>query len=113
MTCYIRILVAVTLNLCLILTKLYSNVCFDKRKQVSISVNNTITQCRITHNTEEPQNYSNYKTPGRQSKATSSLYPIKMIAKLDRTQSNVQKMEQTQNPTMGAIISSETTKPLP
>ena len=38
----------------------------------------------------------------KQSKATSSLFSIKMIAKLDRTHSNEQQnMEQTQNPTMG------------
>ena len=49
-------------------------------------------------------------TPGRQSKATSSLFPIKMIAKLERTHSNVQQnMEQTQNPTMGAAINNKST----
>ena len=38
----------------------------------------------------------------KQNKATSSLFPIKMIAKIE---SNVQQnMEQTQNPTMGATI---------
>ena len=41
------------------------------------------------HSEEEPHN--NHKTPGRQSKATSSLFPIKMIAKLELTQSNAQK----------------------
>ena len=41
----------------------------------------------------------------KQSKTTSSLFPVKMIAKLERTHSNVQQnMEQTQNPTMGATI---------
>ena len=28
---------------------------------------------------EEPQNNNSHKTPGRQSKATSSLYPIKLV----------------------------------
>ena len=37
------------------------------------------------------------------SKATSSLFPIEMIAKLEWTQSNAQQnIEQLQNPTMGA-----------
>ena len=41
----------------------------------------------------------------KQSKATSSLFPIKMIAKLEKTQSNAhQNKEQTQSPTMGATI---------
>ena len=39
------------------------------------------------HREEEPHN--NHETPG--SKATSSLFPIKMIAKLEATQSNVQR----------------------
>ena len=49
-------------------------------------------------------------TPGRQRKATSSLSPIQMIAKLERIHSNVpQNMEQTQNPTMGTTINNEST----
>ena len=40
----------------------------------------------------------------------SSLFPIKMIAKRERTQSDVQQnMEQTQNPTLGATINNEST----
>ena len=44
------------------------------------------------HREEEPHN--NHETPGRQSnsKATSSLFPIEMIAKLEWTQSNTQKI---------------------
>ena len=39
------------------------------------------------------------------SKATSSLFPVKMIAILERTQSNVQQnIEQLQTPTMGVTI---------
>ena len=46
----------------------------------------------------------------KQSKATSSLYPIEMIAKLEWTQSNTQQnIEQLQNPTMGVTINNEST----
>ena len=46
---------------------------------------------------EEPQNKCNHKTPERQDKATGFLFPIKMIAKLEMTQSNAQQnTEQTQ-----------------
>ena len=45
------------------------------------------------------------------SKATSCLFPIKMIAKLEWTQSNTQQnIEQLHNPTMGAIINNESTR---
>ena len=50
------------------------------------------------------------------SKATSSLFPFKMIAILERTQSNVQQhIEQLRTPTMGVTINkkSTTTEPLP
>ena len=49
------------------------------------------------------------------SKATSSLFPIEMIAKLEWTQSNAQQnMEQLQTPTMGVTINkSTTTEPPP
>ena len=50
------------------------------------------------------------------SKATSSLFPIKMIAILERTQSNVkQNIEQLQTPMMGVTINkkSTTTEPAP
>ena len=52
-----------------------------------------------------------HKTPGRQlSKSSSSLFPIKIIIKLEKTHINVQlKIEQTQNPTMGATINNEST----
>ena len=63
---------------------------------------------------EEPHN--NYETPGRQSKATSSLFSIKMIAKLEWKLSNAQQnIEQLQNPTMGVTIIDEstTTEPPP
>ena len=58
------------------------------------------------HREEEPHN--NHETPGRQSKATSPLFPIEMIAKPEWTQSNArQNIEQLQNPTMGATINNE------
>ena len=44
------------------------------------------------------------------SKATSSLFPIKMIAILERTQSNVQQsIEQLQTHTMGVTINKKST----
>ena len=52
----------------------------------------------------------------KQSKETSSLFPIEMIAKLEWTQSNAQQnIEKLQNPTMGATTNNEstTTEPLP
>ena len=46
----------------------------------------------------------------KKSKATSSLFPIKMIAKLEWTQSNTQEnMEKLQNLTMGVTINNEST----
>ena len=46
----------------------------------------------------------------RLNKAISSPYPIKMIAKLKWTQSNVQQyIEQLQNPTMGVTLNNEST----
>ena len=55
---------------------------------------------------EEPHNNHNHQ----ESKATDFFFPIKMIEKLERTQSNTQEnLEQTQNPTMGAVINNETT----
>ena len=52
----------------------------------------------------------------KQSKATSSLFPMEMIAKLDWTQSSAQQnIEQLQNPTMGVTINNKltTTEPPP
>ena len=67
------------------------------------------------HREEERLNH--HKTPGRQlSKATSSLFSIKMIAILKWTQSNIQQnIEQLQTPTMGVTINkkSTTTEPPP
>ena len=47
-------------------------------------------------------------------KQSAFLFPIKMIAKIERTHSNVQQnTEQTQNPTMGATINNESTRTEP
>ena len=55
------------------------------------------------HRYEEPHN-----NPDKLSKATSPLFPIKMIAKLEWTQSNAQQnIEQLQNPTVGVTINNE------
>ena len=46
----------------------------------------------------------------KQSKATSSLLPIEVIAKLKWAQSNAQQnIEQLQNPTMGVTINNKST----
>ena len=45
-----------------------------------------------------------------ESQATSSIFPIEMIAKLEWTQSNAkQNIEQLQNPTVGVTINNEST----
>ena len=50
----------------------------------------------------------------KQSKATSSPFPIMMIAKLEWTQSNAQQnIEQLKNPTMGVPINNESTSTEP
>ena len=55
------------------------------------------------HRDKEPHN--NHETPDKQSKATSSLFPIEKIAKLEWAQSNAQQnIDQLQNPTMGVCL---------
>ena len=69
---------------------------------------NHTLQTNPRHYEEVPQNTNHHNTLGKQSKATSSLFPIKMIAKLERTQSNAQQnMEQTQYPPMGVTVNNE------
>ena len=46
---------------------------------------NHTQQTNPKHCEEEPQNTYSHNTSGRQSKATSSLFLIRMIAKLERT----------------------------
>ena len=65
------------------------------------------------HHEEEPHNH--HETPGRQSNQL-SLFPIKMIAKLEWAQSNAQQnKKQLQNPTMEVTTNNEsaTTEPPP
>ena len=72
-------------------------------------------QINSWHREEEPHN--NHETPGGPSKQSNQLsFPIKMIAKLEGTSSNVQhNIEQLQTPTMGVTINnkSTTTEPPP
>ena len=59
----------------------------------------------------EGEQHNNHETQGRQkSKATGSLFPIKVIAKQEWTQNNAQQnIEQLQNPTMGVTINNDST----
>ena len=61
------------------------------------------------HGEEEPLNH--HETPGRQIKQSNQLlFPIKMIAILEWTQSNIQQnIEQSQTPTIGATINKKST----
>ena len=61
-------------------------------------------QTTLWHREEEPLNH--HETPGRLIKQSNQLsLPIKMIAILERTQSNVkQNIKQLQTPTMGVTI---------
>ena len=49
---------------------------------------NHTLQTNPQHLEEESQNTNSHKTPERQSKATSNLFLVKMIAKLERTLTN-------------------------
>ena len=64
------------------------------------------------HREEEPLDH--HETPGtqiNQSKATSPLFPIKMIAILEWAKSNVQQnIEQLQTPTMGVTTRTQNTE---
>ena len=63
---------------------------FSKIASMIRKCHNHKPQTNPWHSEEEPHN--NHETPGNQlSKATSSLFPIKMIAKLEWTLSNVQQ----------------------
>ena len=65
---------------------------------------------RKYHNHANSHRHISHKTLGGQSKATSSLFPIKMIAKLLRTQSNAQHNMNTRDHKMGATINDESTE---
>ena len=73
--------------------------------------NTTITNCRQTHDTARKSHTTITRhQEDKLSKATSSLFLIKMIAKLEGTYSNVQQnIDQLQTPTMGVTINNKTT----
>ena len=82
--------------------------------------NTTITQRRPIHGTTRKSHRTISVTrhqENKQSKATSSLFSMKTIAKLERTLSNAQQnREQTQDPTMRATLNnnkSTTKEPQP
>ena len=61
------------------------------------------------HCEEKPYNNQGHQEE-KQSEVPSSLFTIKMIDKLEWTQSNAQQnKEQLQNPTMGVTINNEST----
>ena len=66
----------------------------------------TITYCRQTHGIMRKSHRTIMRhQEDKQNKATSSLFPIEMIVKVEWTQSNAQQnIEQLQNPTMGETI---------
>ena len=61
------------------------------------------------HRKEEPHNIRRHQE-NKLSKATNSLFPVKIIAKLEWTYSNVQQIiEQLQTPTIGVTINNKST----
>ena len=75
---------------------------FSKIVSMIRKYHNQKLQTNPWHREEEPHN--NHETRKRQTKQSNqlSLFPIKMIAKLEGIQSNVQQnIEQLQTPTMG------------
>ena len=66
-----------------------ANKCSGQTKSMIRKYDNHTLQNDPWYNEEEP--HINHKPPRRPSKATSSLFPIKMVVKLERTQSNVQQ----------------------
>ena len=81
------------------------------------SGNTTIKNCRQTRdNVKKSHTTITRHQEDKQSKATCSVFPIEMIAKLEWTQSNAQQnIEQLQNPSMGVTNKSKstTTEPPP
>ena len=67
--------------------------------------NHTNSTLRISHS-----HNSHRAQEEKQSKATSSLFPIKIIAKLLRTKSNAQQNMDTRDHRMGATINNESPK---
>ena len=85
-------------------------LCIKNSKWVK-SGNTTITNCRQPcGNAMKSRSTITRHQEDKLSKATSSLFPIKMIAMLERTKSNVQQnIEQLQTPTMGVTINKKST----
>ena len=81
------------------------------------SGNTTITNCRQTHGIVRKIHTKIRRHKTNKAKQPSlSLFPIKMVAKLEWTQSNAQQnIKQLQNPTIGLTINnkSTTTEPPP
>ena len=96
----------------------YLDLCITVKNSKWVwSGNTTITNCRQTCGIVRKSHITIAgHQEDKQSKAISSLFPIKMIAKLELTQSNAQQnTEQPQKSTMGVRINIEltTTEPLP
>ena len=74
------------------------------------SGNTTITNCKQTRDILRKSHTTILRhQEDKQSKSTSFHFPIKMIAKLEWTQSNAQQnIEKLQNPTMEVTINNET-----
>ena len=79
--------------------------------------NTTIKNCKQAHGTARKSHTVTTRQQGdKLSKATRSIFPIKMIAKLEWTWSNAQQnIEQLQNPIIGVTINNDltTTEPPP
>ena len=75
------------------------------------SGNTTITNWRQTHGTARKSHTTITRhQEDKLCKPASSLFPMKMIAKLEGTKSNVQQnIEQLQTPTMGVTINNKST----
>ena len=91
----------------------YYNVVVDSdlQKKWVWSGNTTITNCRQPRGTvRKSRSTITRHQENKLSKAISSLFPIKMIAILEWTLSNVQQnIEQLQTPTMGVTINKKST----
>ena len=97
--------------------RLVSQSALRKNSKWEWSGNTTIINCRQTSGVvRKGHTIITRHKEDEQNKATSSLFPIDMIAKLEWTQSNAQQnIEQLQNPKMGVTINNEstTTEPPP
>ena len=88
---------SVTLPVDLTLHSCKNNVSMIRKYHIHTNSTLRISHSHNSHRTQED----------KQSKATSSLFPIKMIAKLLRTKSNAQQNMDTRDHRMGATINNE------